>query len=118
MIIELNGLPDKLLSPNSRAHWSKKLDAKNQAINDVIALVKEQGWNQKPLERAVIRIAWGMPDKRARDLDNLLSSCKAHLDGLVHAGVIVDDSWQHVGIELWGFDSPKNPLTLIEVQKA
>lgn len=43
-----------------------------------------------PLEgRVGVRIAWHVPDRRRRDIDNVL---KPSLDSLKHAGVYVDDS--------------------------
>lgn len=42
-----------------------------------------------PDQRLAVRILAYMPDKRRRDLDNLLKSA---LDALTHAGVWVDDS--------------------------
>ncbi len=117
MRIVLPYLPPKELSPNARLHWSKKQQAKHKMQDDVLALVKEQGWSGPALERAVVKFSWGMPDKRRRDLDNCLSSCKAALDAIVAAGVIVDDSWQNIKIEIEGFESPKKPMTIIEVRE-
>ncbi len=113
--IVLDALPPAELSPNSRLHWSKKQKVKHQITDDIIALVKEQGWSQKPLEHAVVRFSWGMPDQRRRDPDNLLSACKTHLDALGTAGVLADDSWKNIEIQIKCFDSPKKPLTIIEV---
>lgn len=56
------------------------------------ALVKDIAWaNNAPVLRGriTVEIAAHMPDRRRRDLDNLL---KATLDALVHAAVIEDDS--------------------------
>lgn len=33
---------------------------------------------------------------RALDYDNLISSFKAHIDGLVNAGIIINDSWKYL----------------------
>ena len=117
LTISLPYLPPKELSPNSRLYFldhGKKI-AKNMVRDDIHMLVREQEWKKDPLESAVVRFKWGLPDKRRRDMDNLLASCKTHLDALVKQGVLVDDSWQHVELELGCFYSKGQPQTIIEV---
>jgi Holliday junction resolvase RusA-like endonuclease len=41
-------------------------------------------------------VVFVVPDKRRRDLDNALASMKAAWDGLVDAGVLVDDDSKHL----------------------
>lgn len=53
---------------------------------------------QNPLERAVVRIVYHFPDKRRRDPDNY--SGKMILDGLVRAGIISDDSFLCIDLQL------------------
>lgn len=56
------------------------------------ALVKDQAWARTApvlTGRLKVVIEAHMPDKRRRDLDNLL---KAALDALTHAAIIEDDS--------------------------
>lgn len=55
----------------------------------VHALAVSQGWHKFGDKRLSVSIEAWMPDKRRRDLDNLL---KATLDALTHAGVWHDDS--------------------------
>jgi crossover junction endodeoxyribonuclease RusA len=57
-----------------------------ETVGDQMTMQKQVKHFKKPL-RVVIE-AW-RPDRRRRDLDNLL---KATLDGLAHAGVYEDDS--------------------------
>ena len=52
----------------------------------------------KPIERAVVRIVYHFPDKRRRDPDNY--SGKMILDGLVRAGIILDDSFLCIDLQL------------------
>lgn len=52
----------------------------------------------KPLERAVVRIVYHFPDNRRRDPDNY--SGKMLLDGLVRAGIILDDSFLCIDLQL------------------
>ena len=57
-----------------------------EIVGDQMTLQKQVVHFKKPLR---VEIEAWRPDKRRRDLDNLL---KATLDGLAHAGVYEDDS--------------------------
>lgn len=69
----------------------------------------------KPLEKAVVTLTYYFPDKRRRDSDNYAG--KLILDGLVRAGIIVDDSFDHVQLGLCGRYDKENPRTEIEVEE-
>lgn len=71
---------------NGRMIISAKGREYREEVGDQMTLQGKVARYTKPL-RVVIE-AW-RPDKRRRDLDNLL---KATLDGLAHAGVFDDDS--------------------------
>lgn len=68
----------RVSSPQARAY----AEAVAKRVRDLGALQAPAG------ELRAVIAAW-LPDRRARDLDNL---CKAPLDALVKAGVMVDDS--------------------------
>jgi crossover junction endodeoxyribonuclease RusA len=55
----------------------------------VAVLALENLWPRFPTERVKVTIEAWMPDRRRRDLDNILKSL---LDSLTHAGVWTDDS--------------------------
>ena len=82
----------------------------------MIAYVLEQGRPDTPMERAHITITWRAKDKRTRDIDNLLASMKGSIDGLVEAGVIVDDSAKHLSYSLyyeWGDEVTENETIIV-----
>lgn len=89
-------LPAKELSPNSREPWYVKAPviaaarqgAKVEALN-----VKRASGLVEPLAAPVtMDLLFILKDGRRHDLDNLLASFKHHLDGLVDAGLLADDS--------------------------
>ena len=103
--------------------YKVKRDAKDEAI----ARVFEQGRPATPYKRAHITITFvGVPSKSpgkrqgkdpyGRDLDNLFASMKAYIDGLVFAGLIEDDSVNHVSYTLRCERGDKNN-TIIEVDE-
>lgn len=95
--IELLGLPPRTLSPNFRGHWAVKARAVN-AYRTYVYLMANQArprdW--EVLEKATISLTFIAVDRRRRDLDNLLSSFKAGIDGLIDAGILRDDSAEHL----------------------
>jgi Holliday junction resolvase RusA-like endonuclease len=116
MRIELGRLPDPDLSPNKRLHYMAIYRAKAAAKMDAIALVMAQGKPDHPYEKAHITITWVARDKRRRDTDNLFSSMKAYIDGLVHVGLLKDDDAMHVSYTL-RYEQGDKANTIIEVEE-
>ena len=116
MKIELGHLPDPDLNPNKRLHWAKLAKAKSIARAVAMGLVLEQGRPTIPYAKAHITITWVAKDKRARDLDNLMSSMKGYIDGLVEAELIADDSALHVSYTL-KYERGDKDNTIIEVKE-
>lgn len=92
--------PSNKLSPNARTHYAVKMK--------ITAAHKEKGYMiakvaalEKPLEpvRQHVKILFHAPDRRKRDLDNLLSSCKAYLDGIALAYGINDSLFRPITID-------------------
>ena len=91
MIIDLPWFPNEL-SPNSRKHWAVVADAKKRYREACWAMTKQAGVITIPEEVPVhISIQFYPPSNRKYDLDNLLASMKAGLDGVAQA-LNVDDS--------------------------
>lgn len=76
--------PDPVLSPNSRAHWSRRAKAVKAARTQAYWLA-HMGMTDLPDGPVPVRVVFHPPDKRGRDLDNMLASCKAYLDGISDA---------------------------------
>ena len=88
--------PDRRLSPNARTHFREKarlvrldrqaayaLTLANLPTEGATALLQGSG-------PVTLSITFHPPDRRARDLDNMLSASKALLDGVADA-LRVDD---------------------------
>jgi Holliday junction resolvase RusA-like endonuclease len=98
--IELPHLPPSELNPNNlrSSHWSVRHEATRIAKDEIGWLAKSQWHDDKPMMKARISYEFHLKDHRKRDLDNLLSSCKAYQDGLIEAGVIFYDDAAHLEI--------------------
>lgn len=116
MKIELGHLPDPDLNPNKRLHWSELSRAKREAKELAMVLVLEQGRPSTPYDQAHITITWVAKDKRRRDIDNLFAAMKAYIDGLVHVGLIADDSAMHVTYTL-RYERGDKDNTIIKVEE-
>lgn len=91
--------PPKELSPNARLHHMAKARAKKMYRSACGWTAKQQGAGRIDAERLTVHIQFVPPDRRARDVDNMLASIKAGLDGL--ADVIgVDDRHWRISIEV------------------
>jgi len=114
MKIELQHLPDRDLSPNKRLHHIPVYRAKRAAKEEMMWLVKEQGVPKEPMRKAKIDITFVASDKIRRDLDNLFSSMKAYIDGLVEVGLLWDDSADRVTYTI-RYELGEKPNTIIKV---
>lgn len=73
-----------------RMHWKKR----RRVLHTWIVLVREQRpakWKAGPARVTIIRQSHTEPDP-----DNLSAMCKIPLDALVRAGILPDDSPEHI----------------------
>lgn len=87
--------PPTALSPNTRhAHWSQLAKAKKRyrAACHLEALAGHCR-RMAPDTRLHLHLTFVPPDKRRRDLDNLIASMKAGLDGVADALGVDDSRW-------------------------
>ena len=81
--------PHSSLSPNARLHWAPKARA---TVTSKILWYKELSRYSQSLEgKSEFKISFAPPDKRRRDVDNLISSSKALCDSLALV-THIDDS--------------------------
>ena len=81
--------PDKVLSPNSRCHWSKKALAAKKARSDAFVIARAAGFNKSTFAGYEHRLHFWIDiyakTKNYPDADNMLSSLKSALDGIADA---------------------------------
>ena len=87
-------LPSSSLSPNARVHWAQKAVSAKAAR--MLAFSKTRFTmtmtGARPMwKRARYTATFSFPDRRPRDLDNLMASLKAYLDGIADAGLVAND---------------------------
>lgn len=93
LFIRIDALP-KSINQTGRLHWT----AKSKIVREWKALVRFAVGHQapkQPLARALI--IYTRYSSRCLDFDNLVNSYKAVQDGLVEAGVLLDDKVKNIG---------------------
>lgn len=90
--------PPAALSPNSRAHWAAKARAAKAYRRDCgYATVGARG-RVSLSENIGMTVTFRPPNARPRDMDNLLASIKAGLDGICDALAINDRQFGEITV--------------------
>ena len=79
--------PSPPLTMNQRLHWAAK--AKLTAMVREAAALKLRGF--PPVHRVEVTLTWVVRTKHRRDAENPIPTLKALCDGIVDAGVVLDD---------------------------
>lgn len=91
--------PAPELSPNHTGHWRMKAAAKKAARGEAYIICREAiagAWIAEQREEAVsVSLTFCPPDRRPRDMDNCLASCKAYIDGISDALGINDQRFTY-----------------------
>jgi hypothetical protein len=112
-------LPPKESSPNWRGHWTKKARAVHlyRVAAKYYALIASES-THPGYEKAEVSISLVVRDSRYyRDPDNMVASLKPAIDGCVDAGIIRDDSDEHLRYRepiTYVIDKVKAPETILE----
>ncbi|MEV4021857.1 hypothetical protein AB0K14_03305 [Actinosynnema sp. NPDC050801] len=77
------------LTANQRHGWRRRARLTAGVRRTTATLARSVG--VPALGRCSVRLVWTVTDRRRRDADNLVPTLKACADGLVDAGVVVDD---------------------------
>ena len=105
-VLDLPDLPT--WNANSRGHWSQR--AEQVAAWRLVAMQAAKAAAIPSLDVVFVELTMTPSDRRRRDPDNLAGALKPVLDGLVDAGVIPDDSYQHVAGVALAIETPDPTL--------
>ena len=120
MLIEIPFLPPEKLSPNARVHWSEKSSVA-AAFRDAVRLYcidrRNRAKRWVPFRRPVMNLTFIFDKDRRRDEDNMRARFKPGLDGMVDAGLLLDDNPGRLitGSLTMLVDKDRAPLTIIEL---
>lgn len=85
--------PTKALSPNARVHHMALHKAKQTYKHACATVAMQQGAHKLTAKALHLHIVFFPPDRRARDLDNMLASIKSGLDALSTVLGVDDSTW-------------------------
>lgn len=110
--------PDPALAPNRKngRHWSTVHTIKNQALltGKSAAMMQMIATGYKPPESKLpVVMTFCAPDKRHRDLDNLLASEKNYLDGVAQALGVDDKMFEPITLKRG--DVVKGGCVIVEI---
>ena len=88
--------PPRTLSPNTRKHWRAHAAAKKGYRTACAWHATCQGAKKLPPGKLTVSLRFVPPDRRRRDLDNLIASMKSGLDGLADALGVDDNNFRLV----------------------
>lgn len=88
--------PAKELSPNARVHWAQKSKAAKLAKQYAFVHAKEARLASHGQGKVTLYMEFVKPSKRRNDLDNMIASCKAYIDGIAEAIGIDDSRFRYV----------------------
>ena len=75
------------LSMNQRLHWRKKAEI----TKDIRTATRLLAHRIPFLGNCEMSLVWNVTDRRIRDADNAIPTLKAMCDGIVDAGIVLDD---------------------------
>lgn len=114
--LTIKGIPPSMNRFLGKAGGWEYRHAKKDWTDMVLWSIKAQRINlPKPYEKAHVTISYYFPDRRRRDADNY--SGKLLMDGLTRGGIILDDDFAHITVQLAGYVDAKNPRTEIVVKE-
>ena len=110
--------PDTSLMPNRKngRHWGSTHAAKRKAFNDAFLATKAaaSGKGIMITDRVQVSITFVAPDKRNRDLDNLLACIKQQIDGIALALGIDDKMFRPFVLDS-AIDVNREGFLLVEI---
>lgn len=107
--------PDKILSPNARSHFHAKAKATKLYRDAAYWLAKQaQSVVMASDGEIMLSIVFRPPDKRRRDLDNMLASIKGAIDGIADALEVND---QRFAITLRRGEPVKSGAVIITIEE-
>ena len=121
IVVSIPMLPPKEVSPNYHGELRARMRATKAWREAAYYCARNACPGVFPnYEKAVVRVTYQVPSQvYIKDDDNAIASVKPALDGCVLAGIVCDDSPEHLRIlqVVWDIDKAKDKATILEFIK-
>ena len=118
VVVEIPLLPPKEVAPNYHGELRAKMRATKAWREAAYYCARNACPGVFPnYEKALLRITYQVPSQvYIKDDDNAIASAKAALDGCVLAGIVCDDSPEHLRVlqVVWDIGKNKDKATIFE----
>jgi crossover junction endodeoxyribonuclease RusA len=94
--------PAKPLWQNVRTHWAKRSAAVKSYRSIAYHMALAQGLHKTPDPAALLAFSFHPPDRRRRDLHNMMATQKAAIDGIADAMRVDDQLFRCQWPLAWG----------------
>lgn len=112
--------PPSVLNPNVKKHWTVKSKAAKKHKDDCYWCTQsakdEQGVPYFTTHTIPLRVTLHPPDKRPRDVDNAIASCKYLFDGIALALGVNDSRFRPQFDKDWG-EVVKHGQVIVELKE-
>jgi len=89
-------LPPAVLNPNGQhGHWARRASALKKCRRLASQAVEDEGVTSGPWSRVEVKAVFFHKTIRRRDGSNFNTRLKGYFDGIVDAGLVVDDDSTH-----------------------
>ncbi len=117
-------LPPRGCSKNGYKHW-RTVSAARRGYREECGWEARAAWartTEPPAVKRIVSLMFGTkhPDGRyaPKDVPNAIYAASALFDGLVDAGMLVDDSHQWMQLGSVAIDSTRGPFVLVTIEEA
>jgi hypothetical protein len=86
---------DPKLHAHNKGHWRAKAAATKAARQLAAA---EAALHEPLAGKVFVSYQFMVPDRRRRDVANMIQACKPYIDGVVDAGLVAGDHWEAMEI--------------------
>ncbi len=121
VVVEIPMLPPKEVSPNYHGELRARMRATKAWREAAYYCARNACPGIFPnYEKAVVRVTYQVPSQvYIKDDDNAIASVKPALDGCVLAGIVCDDSPDHLRVlqVVWDINKAKDKATILEFIK-
>ncbi len=103
VLISVVGIPPSGNDTTRNSRWQNAEDKKEwqHVVQWQLIQMRRSGeWDGRRFNHATVRAEFWFSERRRRDPDNHAACLKGLLDGMVHGGLLTDDDFEHIELQI------------------